>query len=267
MTREALEPNRDTEADRAIMAFIRGSRKAHELPRVGPFALLLTDVTRLRYLNYGIPDDGADPDDAAVSSLVAAFHAADRLPRVEFLPSVAPALEPVLASHGWIVEDRLPLMTCTTRTVRDLRPPNGVVVRPPSDDVVLLEMARLQHDAFGDPEPADDRTVARLRGSLKRGGRMLICVDEGTRRVVGAAQSGVPAGGATEIVGVAVAMSHRRRGLAATMVAMLTREAFAAGLTTVFLEAAPGADGAYRNAGFERTSTSIHMSLGGDVDA
>jgi predicted GNAT family acetyltransferase len=158
-------------------------------------------------------------------------------------------------------------MTCTTRTVRDLQPSEGVVVHPPSDDVALLEMARLQHDVFDDPEPVDDRTVARLRGSLNRGGRMLICVDANTRRVVGAAQSGVPAGGATEIVGVAVAVSHRRRGLAATMVSMLTRQAFAAGLTTVFLEAAPGADGAYRNAGFDRTSTSVHMSLGGDADA
>jgi predicted GNAT family acetyltransferase len=249
------------------MAFIRGSRKAHELPRVGPFALLLTDITRLRYLNYGIPDDGADPDDASVALLVAAFQAADRLPRVEFLPSVVPALEPALASHGWIVEDRLPLMTCTTRTVRDLQPPEGVLVSPPSDDVVLLEMARLQHDVFDDPEPVDDRTVARLRGSLNRGARALICVDADTRRVVGAAQSGVPAGGATEIVGVAVAVSHRRRGLAATMVSMLTRQAFAAGLTTVFLEAAPGADGAYRNAGFLQTSTSVHMSLGDGTDA
>jgi ribosomal protein S18 acetylase RimI-like enzyme len=267
VTREATEPIPDTDADRAIMAFIRESRKASLLPRVGPFALLLTDVTRLRFLNYGIPDDGADPDDAAVALLVAAFRTADRLPRVEFLPSVAPALEPVLASHGWTVEDRLPLMTCTTRTLRDLTPPEGILVQAPSDDVELLEMARLQHDAFGETETVDDRTVARLRGSLSRGARALVCVDAHTRRMVGAAQAGVPAGGATELVGVAVAASHRRRGLAATMVSMLTHQAFAAGLTTVFLEAAPGADGAYRNAGFERTSTSVHMSLGGDADA
>ncbi len=267
MTREETAPTSDTEADRAIMAYIRETRKASELPRVGQFALLLTDVTRLRFLNYGIPDDGADPDEAAVASLVAAFRTADRLPRVEFLPSVAPALERVLASHGWTVEDRLPLMTCTSRMVRDLLPPEGVLVQAPSDDIALHEMARLQHDVFGDPEPVDDRTVARLRGHLNRGARALVCVDAHTRRMVGAAQAGVPAGGATELVGVAVVASHRRRGLAATMVSMLTRQAFAAGLTTVFMEAAPGADGAYRNAGFERTSTSVHMSLGGDADA
>ena len=50
MTRDEVEPVADADADRAIMAFIRGSRKASDLPRVGPFVLLLTDVTRLRFL-------------------------------------------------------------------------------------------------------------------------------------------------------------------------------------------------------------------------
>ena len=257
----------DADADRAIMAFIRESRNADALPRVGPFVLLFTSATRLRYLNYAIPDDGADPADAELVALVNAFVAADRMPRIEFLPSVAPALELRLTSHGWSVEDRLPLMTCTTRTVRARPAPGGVGIDAPVDDVTLLEMARLQHAVFEDPEPPDERMVARLRGSLDRGGRALIARDSESRRMVGAAQAGVPAGGATEIVGVAVAPSHRRRGLAAAMVSALSRQSLDAGLTTVFLEAAPGADGAYRNAGFLRTSTSVHISLGGDADA
>jgi hypothetical protein len=51
------------------------------------------------------------------------------------------------------------------------------------------------------------------------------------------------------------------------MVSAISRQGLDAGLTTVFLEAAPGADGAYRNAGFRRTSTSVHLSLESDVDA
>jgi ribosomal protein S18 acetylase RimI-like enzyme len=175
----------DVEADRAIMAFIRESRRAHDLPRVGAFALLFTAATRLRFLNYAIPDDGADPDDSEVQALVKAFEMAERVPPVEFLPSVAPALE--------------------------------------------------------------SRLIAR---------------DAGSRTMVGAAQSGAPAGGATEIVGVVVSPSHRRRGLAAAMVSALAGQGLEAGLETVFLEAAPGADGAYRNAGFLRTSTSVHLSFG-----
>jgi predicted GNAT family acetyltransferase len=255
------------DADRAIMAFLRESRRARDLPRVGAFVLLLSSATRLRFLNYAMPDDGADPDDAQVSALVAAFRAADRMPRVEFLPSVAPAIEARLAAHGWSVDDRLPLMTCTATSARDVRVPDGVVVEAPSDDAALLEMARLQHDVFDDPEPADDRTVTRLRGVLSRGGHALIARDTDSRHLVGAAQSGPAAGGATEVVGVAVAPSHRRRGLAAAMVSALARHGFDSGLATVFLEAAPGADGAYRNAGFLRTSTSVHMSLASDTDA
>ena len=255
------------DADRAIMAFIRESRRAQDLPRVGAFVLLLSSATRLRFLNYAMPDDGADPDDAEVSALVAAFRAADRMPRVEFLPSVAPAVEPRLAAHGWSVEDRLPLMTCTATTVCDVRVPDGLAVEAPPDDAALLEMARLQHDVFDDPEPADERTVTRLRGVLRRGGHALIARDSDAQHIVGAAQSGPAAGGATEVVGVAVAPSHRRRGLAGAMVSTLARQGFDSGLATVFLEAAPGADGAYRNAGFLRTSTSVHMSLASDADA
>jgi predicted GNAT family acetyltransferase len=249
------------------MAFIRSTRNARELPRVGPFALLFTDQSRLRFLNYAIPDDGADPDDSVLDSLVAAFREVDRMPRVEFLPSVAPALEPRLTARGWTVEDRLPLMTCTPRTVRDVPPPDGIIIESPSDDPTLLEMAQLQHDVFDDPEPADERTVDRLRGSLSNGGRALIGRESETSTIVGAAQCGVPAGGATEVVGVVVAPEYRRRGLAAGMVSILARQGLDSGLATVFLEAAPGADGAYRNAGFARTSTSVHISLEGDADA
>ena len=102
-------------------------------------------------------------------------------------------------------------MTCTARTVRVLQTPEDIVVDVPAGDGTLLEMTRLQHDVFDDPEPADERTVARLRGSLSRGGRALIGRDVATRQVIAAAQSGVPAGGATEVVGVVVAPAYRRR--------------------------------------------------------
>jgi predicted GNAT family acetyltransferase len=255
----------DVEADQAIMAFIRESRNARALPRVGPFALLFTAATQLRYLNYAIPDDDANPNDSEVAALVTAFTTADRMPRVEFLPSVAPALEAALLARGWTVEDRLPLMTCTARTVRALQPPEGIVIEVPSDEATLFEMARVQHEIFEDPEPADEHSVARLRDSLSRGGRALIGRDAVTGRLVAAAQYGVPAGGATEVVGVVVAPAYRRRGLAAAMVAALARQGVDAGLKIVFLEAAPGADGAYRNAGFQRTSTSVHISLARDA--
>lgn len=251
----------DLAADRAIMAFVRDSRRARGLTRVGQFLLMFTAATKHRYLNYAIPDDDADPSTGDLDVLVDAFRKADRMPRLEFLPTVAPALEARLLDHGFTVEERLPLMTCTRTSARHLEPPEGVRIGVPSDDATMLAMASLQHDVFDDPEPADANSVARLRFGLERGARALIAVDSTTDATIGAAQCVAPAGGATEVVGIAVAPSHRRRGLAAAMVSALVTQCFDAGLITVFLEAAPGADGAYRNTGFVRTSTSLHISL------
>jgi ribosomal protein S18 acetylase RimI-like enzyme len=255
------------EADRAIMAFIRDSRKGRNLRRVGAFLILFTPETKLTFLNYAIPDDDADPSETEIDTLIAAFRDADRIPRLEFLPSAAPALEAALLGVGFTVEGRLPLMTCTTATVLELPVPAAVSFAAPTDTATLRTMVTLQHNIFEDPEPVDDRTVARARASLDHGGSAVVCLDIQTGGVVGAAQIGSPAGGASEVVGVVVAPSHRRRGIAAAMVSSLARRSFAAGLTTLFLEAAPGADGAYRNAGFRRTSTSLHISLQGDAHA
>jgi predicted GNAT family acetyltransferase len=180
---------------------------------------------------------------------------------------VAPLLEARLVDYGFAVEERLPLMTCTRSSLHALVPPEGVAIRTPSDATSMLALARLQHDIFADPDPADERSVARLRDTLEHGGGALLATDSTTGDSIGAAQTVIPGGGATEVVGVAVAPSERRRGIAAAMVSALASQCFDAGLVTVFLEAAPGADGAYRNAGFQRTSTSLHISLLGDSDA
>jgi predicted GNAT family acetyltransferase len=54
---------------------------------------------------------------------------------------------------------------------------------------------------------------------------------------------------------------YRRRGLAAAITARLTRDAFAAGVTTAFLT--PGDDGAHRvyeRAGFVDTTVMLHLA-------
>jgi GNAT superfamily N-acetyltransferase len=251
----------DLVADRAIMAFVRDSRRDRGLRRVGQFLLMFTAASKHRYLNYAIPDDDVEPTETEVDALVDAFRKADRMPRLEFLPTMAPALEARLLARGFTVEERLPLMTCTRTSARLVEPPKGVRIMVPFDDATMLALVSLQHHIFDDPEPADANSVARLRFGLERGARALVAVDSATGVTVGAAQCVPAAGGATEVVGVAVARSHRRCGLAGAMVSALVRQCLDAGLLSVFLEAAPGADGAYRNAGFVRTSTSLHISL------
>ena len=173
--------------------------------------MLVSAATKLRYLNYAIPDDDADPSPAEIDALIDAFRAVDRMPRLEFLPSVAPVLEARLVDHGFTVEQRLPLMTCTPTSLRDLAVPAGISLAEPHDDASIRDMASLQHDVFVDPEPVSDRTVAWLRGNIDRGGRAVVANDRADGGLVGAAQTSVPAEGATEIGGVAVA---RRTGAA-----------------------------------------------------
>jgi ribosomal protein S18 acetylase RimI-like enzyme len=264
---DVTEPAVDLDADRAIMAFLRTSRNGVDLDRSGPFCLRFAAATKLPFLNYAIPDDSADPSALEIEALIEAFRRAGRTPRLEFLPSVAPALEEKLIARGFTAERRLPVMTCTPSSVEALEPPIGTRLNAPDDDATLFAFASLQRDAFGDSDPVDAGSVLRLRNGLERGCRALVAVDSSTLAVVGAAQTVIPGGGATEVVGVAVAPSHRRRGIAAAIVSALASQCFDAGLITVFLEAAPGADGAYRHAGFQRTSTSLHISLMGDSDA
>ena len=256
----------DLDADRGIMGFMRG-RTGRELRRAGPFLVMFTPGTTSRWLNYAIPDDAAEPTAADIDALITVFEGASRIPRLEFLPSVAPAVEASLLTRGFAVEERLPLMTCTPATVRTLAAPSGITLDVPATDAIGMSMALLQHEIFQDPQPVDHGSVVRLQSTMEHGGHALVATDVATGALVGAAQTVVPVGTTNEIVGVAVAPSHRRRGLAAAMVSALARRCFEGGLTASFLEAAPGADGAYRNAGFERTSTVLHISLEGDRHA
>ena len=65
-----------------------------------------------------------------------------------------------MLDHGFTVEERLPLMTCTPDQSRDLvEPPEGTLVEP-HDDTTMLAMVALQHEIFDDPEPARTRTVS-----------------------------------------------------------------------------------------------------------
>ena len=64
-----------------LQAFLRATaapgRRVLELP---PFTAYLDRDDPMRFLNYAIPDDGAEPDAAAVERLRAGFREHGRLP-------------------------------------------------------------------------------------------------------------------------------------------------------------------------------------------
>jgi GNAT superfamily N-acetyltransferase len=252
--------------DLQLQRYVRTvTARDRDVVRAGPFQATFAPHSANPYLNYAIPDDGAQPTSADVAALAAAFRARGLVPRLEFLPSAAPAVEAALLACGFHVEAHLAVMTCRAGEAVDLPAPGGIAVAVPETDEDLRSLRIAQHSAFGveDPEVGDDE-VRRERASLAGGALAVLARDEATGAVVGGGGATVPADGVTEIAGIGVLATHRRRGIAGAITAALARAAFAAGQTTVWLT--PGDAGAHRvyaRAGFADRTVMVHMSMPG----
>jgi hypothetical protein len=66
--------------------------------------------------NYAVPDQGASPDIGDVDSLIAFFRRHDRIPRLEYVEDRAPRVWPALATAGFGLKRRIPVMTATPDT-------------------------------------------------------------------------------------------------------------------------------------------------------
>jgi hypothetical protein len=250
--------------DRQLQQYVRVvTARDRDVERVGPFQATFDPRSTNPYLNYAVPDDDAAPTLDAVAALAEAFRRRDRLPRLEFLPAVAPAVEAALVAGGFRVEGRLAVMTCAAGDAADVGTPDGIAIAAPVTDDDLRGMRIAQHAAFGVEEPeVDDGELARRRASMAAGSIALLARDLTTGAVVGGGIATVPAAGVTEVAGIGVLASHRRRGIAAAITAGLARGAFAAALKTVWLT--PGDAGAHRvyaRAGFADRTTMLHISM------
>ncbi len=190
------------------------------------------------------------------------------MPRLEYLPVAAPDVEAALLAGGFAVEARLPVMTCEAGAAVDLAPDDSIVLAAPATDEDFRAMRAAQHAAFSafmeghdDGDEDDPGELARQRQRIADGGLALLARDRTTGAVVAGGVATVPCDGVTEIGGIGVLASHRRRGIAAAITAGLARAAHAAGTTTVWLT--PGDDGAHRvyaRAGFADTTSQVHLS-------
>jgi GNAT superfamily N-acetyltransferase len=250
--------------DAAIQRYIRTAAvRGREVEQVGPFLATFDPHSPSPYRSYAIPDDGAEPTAADVAALRTAYERRERVPRLEFLPAVAPAAEAALAAGGFALEARLPLLTCAPGEAPDLAPPDGVeLVLAESDDDIRAGLT-LANVAFGEAGELDTGAIARSRRLLETGG-LLVLARTTDRHAVGWGGYTGPADATTELVGIATDDAHRRRGIAGAVVARLTREAFARGVTTAFLT--PGDEGAgrvYTRAGYQPRSEMLHMRVPG----
>ena len=242
---------------RDIQAFLRTSAQTgRAVVRVPPFTVTIDEGDALRFVNYAIPDDGAEPDPGAVEGLRQAFRDRDRLPRLEWVEEAAPDVAPTLAACGMVEELRTPLMTCTPDDLVDTTSSiEGTTVTDVGDGD-LRDTANVQRAAFGE-EPlgaAEAPPDARRRD----GGAVLARVNGAP---AAAASWTAVLDGTSEVAGVATAEAFRRQGLAGVVTAAAARAAFAAGARLCVLS--PGGDEAqrvYARAGFRGAATMLHWS-------
>jgi GNAT superfamily N-acetyltransferase len=245
-----------------IQGYLRamvGRREANE--RVGPFLAAYDLHSDNPYRNYAIPDDGAEPTQADVQALIAAFERRLRTPRLEYAPAVAPAVEGALLAAGFVVEGHYPLMIVTRETTRELPEPSGIELLLATSDEEFLGVATVQNIAYEEPGAPTEHDVARLRGTVEGGGMVALARDAATGRPVGTGLCSTPIDGVTEVAAIGVVPDYRRRGVAGAVTALLVRAAFATGVTLPFLMPATE-DGMriYMRAGFERVSEIVMIS-------
>jgi ribosomal protein S18 acetylase RimI-like enzyme len=248
-----------TELARVQDAVRADAERSREVVRAGPFVATFTRDSRNPFLNYAIPEQGATPSAAEVEALAAAFAERSLPPRLEYVPELAPAVEPALLAAGFVVETRTPLMRLDTPPV--LAEPEGFELLEARDAGTIRAALTVQHEAYGEDEPPDDRRVAAFRRSLDRGALLVLAREAATQEPAGAGQCTVPVDGATELAGVGVRPAFRRRGIAQAVTARLAAAMHARGADLVFLMAAGGAEARiYERAGFIRIGEVLHIS-------
>ena len=237
-----------------------GAARAPDAERVGPFLAGFDRHSDSPFRNWATPDDLAAPTPDEIVALVAAFDRRGRLPRVELVASAAPRVAPALLAAGFVEEGRTALLTCPPEAAAPAPPPDGVRLIRATDVDDLRAAAEVQHAAYGEPEPPTEHDVARLRGTVDRGGVVVIARDAASGAPVGAGLVTPPAGGLGELAAVATHEGYRRRGIAGAVTAELTRLAYAAGTRLVYLEAAgPAEQRVYQRVGFQPAGQKLSL--------
>lgn len=226
---------------------------------VGPFLATFTRTDDHPFANYAIPDEGADPTPADIQDLVGAFGHQRRTPRLEFLPGLAPAVEPALVAAGFEVEDRLPLMVFQDRA--DVVDADGFELIEPSTDAEIFAMVTAQHEAFGDRVLGED-SVPRARRLIDAGGLAVLGRELSTGEPAGGGVCTPIRDGFSEVAGVGVQERFRGRGLGAAMTQWLTGSARDAGAETVFLTpAGDPQERVYARVGYRRIDSMLFLRL------
>ncbi|RKR90420.1 putative GNAT family acetyltransferase [Micromonospora pisi] len=202
----------------------------------GPFVIGWDPTSDSRFISYATPRPDAviTPDD--VTALVAAFRNINRVPRLEYVTSCAPDLEKHLLDAGFTIEARHQYLVCSPDTLTVPVTPAGFGIIEPTSDEERAGGLAAQNEAFGGELTATPADVARVRRTQERGGVVLVArADDGT--YVGGGQASPPGAGLSEVAGIGVRETFRRRGVAGALTAAITELAFTRGIEAAWLEA------------------------------
>nr|WP_210167566.1 GNAT family N-acetyltransferase [Streptomyces sp. SID4946] len=231
--------------------------------RVGGFVVGFDPATTSPYVNYATPVPGAAPTDADVADLIAAFRTRGLLPRLEFAPDAAPAVEPALRRAGFTTEAVHEYLVCTPATLTvpgaAPEPEARLRVEAPVTDEDYLAIDTALSEAFGGEWAPSPQGAARLRRTEEGGGAVrFVRTEDGS--CAGGALCSAPAEGTAELAGVGTLPGHRGRGIAAAVTAALAETLFARGARTVWLEySGAGSRRVYERVGFRPGGTRVYL--------
>ena len=245
-----------------IQSYLRvAAPRWREHAQIGPFLATFSDDTDNPYVNYAIPDDDAKPSEADIAALVEAYREHKRKPRLEYIPSVAPAVEPALVAYGFEIEYRTPLMTYRGSPPTSVAPPEIELLAPVTEKD-FRGAATVQWEAYEEQGPLTQQAVDSLRRTVDAGGIVVFARDASTEEPAGAGLCTAPHDATTELATVGVRKTFRRRGIAAAMTHWLTQQALERGIDNVFLMAEGEAEERiYARVGFEMVSEVLHISF------
>jgi len=244
-----------------IQSYLRvTASRQRDTEQIGPFLVTIARHSSNPFLNYAIPDDGGTPSSADVAGLIAAYESRSRIPRLEYVTQLAPAVEGALLAAGFVVEGRLPLMICRPGEEQPMPLPADIELIVPATDAELFATVAVQNEAYGDAAPGPE-AATHMRESMAAGQLAVLARVVSTGEPVGAGVYTVPYQGMTEVAAIGVRAPFRRRGVAGALTTELARKAFAAGVSLAFLMAAHEAEARiYQRAGFAHVGEILHIS-------
>jgi len=239
----------------------RAAAAGRATEQVGPFLATFSPGSTNPFLNYAIPDDGAEPSRSDVDGLTHAYARRDLLPRVEFLVDTAPAAEAALLAAGWSVERRIPVMLCPPGSAVAIPAPAGIELVVPDTDDEIRGMIAAQYEAFDQPVTVSTADIATARERIHAGGFAVLARDASTGEAAGGGVAEAVADGTSEVAGIGVRSLFRKRGIGAAMTAFLTVAVHGAGGRTVFLTPAGVPEQRmYARAGYAPAGDMVHLS-------